>query len=62
MSRLDDAIANVAYILDVMMAYRNIVGLGCCDDCTKSYSCEYPPKPGQLVKYCPFYEKKEAKE
>lgn len=64
MSRLDDAIANVAYILDVMMAYRNIIESGCCNDCAhrnaKPFSCEHMPKAGQLVRYnCPFYERQE---
>lgn len=33
MSRLDDAIANVAYILDSLMALRNIHDSGSCNDC-----------------------------
>ena len=62
MSRLDKAIADVAYILDSLRAYRNIVESGCCNDCriAEPYSCEHLPKPGQLVRYnCPFYERKE---
>ena len=62
MSRLDKSIADVAYILDTLMAYRNIVKSGCCNDCriAKQHSCEHLPKPGQLVRYnCPFYERKE---
>lgn len=62
MSRLDKSIADVAYILDTLMAYRNIVESGCCNDCriAKPYSCKHLPKPGQLVRYnCPFYERKE---
>ena len=56
MSRLDDVISNVAYILDTLMAYRNIVDSGDCNRCGKK-TCEYAPKPGQLVRYnCPFYE------
>ena len=63
MNRLDKAIADVAYILDTLMAYRNIVKSGCCNDCriAKPYSCEHLPKPGQLVRYnCPFYERKKV--
>jgi hypothetical protein len=35
MSRLDDAISNVAYILDTLKAYRNIVDSGDCNRCGK---------------------------
>ena len=59
MSRLDEAIASVAYILDCLMAYRNIVESGDCNIC-KNKDCQWKPKPGQLVRYnCPFYTKKE---
>lgn len=62
MSRLDDAIADVAYILDTLMAYRNIVQSGCCNSCESARKCKYTPKLGQLVRYnCPFYEQKEGK-
>ena len=55
--RLDKA---VSYFLDTLMAYKNIVGSGCCNDC-KRKECEYMPDPGQLVRYnCPFYEQKEG--
>lgn len=62
MNKLDKSIADVAYILDTLMAYRNIVESGCCNDCrmAKSYSCEHLPRLGQLVRYnCPFYEREE---
>ena len=62
MNKLDKSIADVAYILDTLMAYRNIVESGCCNDCriAKPYSCKYLPKVGQLVRYnCPFYEREE---
>lgn len=60
MNRLDDAISNVAYILDTLMAYRNIVDSGDCNRCGKQKTCEYAPKPGQLVRYnCPFYKRAE---
>ena len=56
-SRLDTAISNVAYILDALRAYREIVDSGDCNRCGKKKGCEYVPKPGQLVRYnCPFYE------
>jgi hypothetical protein len=58
MNRLDKTIADVAYILHTLMAYRNIVESGCCNDCMKK-ECEYIPDPGYLVRYnCPFYERK----
>jgi len=61
MSRLDDTISNVAYILDTLMAYRNIIESGDCNDCDKKFKCEYMPKPGQLVRYnCPFYLRKDG--
>jgi len=60
MSKLDDSIASVAYILDSLMALRNIYESGCCNDCTIKKICRYAPKVGQLVRYnCPFYERRE---
>ena len=57
MSGLDDVIGDVAYILDTLMVYRNIDDSGDCNRCGKKKTCEYVPKPGQLVRYnCPFYE------
>ena len=63
MSRLDDTISDVAYILDTLIAYRNIVNNGVnCNRCGKKKTCEYVPKPGQLVRYnCPFYKRDEDK-
>jgi hypothetical protein len=61
MTKLTDAISNIAYVLDCLMVYRDIVSKGCCNDCesARSYSCEYLPSPGQLVRYnCPYYKKK----
>ena len=51
MSRLDDTISDIAYILDALMAYRNIVDSGDCNRCGKEKTCEYAPKLGQLVRY-----------
>lgn len=57
MDKLNNAIANTAYILDCLRNLRSIYETGDCNDCgTKS--CIYKPKPGQMVRYnCPFYEK-----
>lgn len=58
MSRLDESIGNVAYILDALMAYRSIVNSGDCNDCKVYKECQYRPDYGQLVRYnCPFYKK-----
>ena len=58
MSRLDDSIANTAYILDSLIALRNIYETGSCNDCRirELNACEYLPKIGGMVRYnCPFY-------
>lgn len=56
MSRLDEVIANVAYIQDALMDYRNIVQSGDCNSCADKMQCQYVPKPGMLVRFnCPFY-------
>lgn len=55
MSRLDDTISEVAYILDTLMAYRNIAQSGNCNICHNK-NCEWKPKPGQLIRYnCPHF-------
>ena len=60
MSRLDDVIADVAYILDTLMAYRSMCQTGSCNFCGNRKGCEYIPKPGETVRYnCPFYTKVE---
>lgn len=60
MSRLDDAISNVAYILDSLRVYRDIVKAGDCNTCKISSTCPYVPKAGQLVRYnCPLHVKAE---
>lgn len=59
MNRLDDVIASVAYILDCLMVYRNIVESGDCNIC-KNKDCQWKPKFGQLVRYnCPHYKAEE---
>ena len=55
MIRLDEAIKDVAYILDVLMAYRNILESGDCNNCINEL-CDWKPKVGQQVRYnCPHY-------
>jgi hypothetical protein len=60
MSRLDDAISNVAYILDSLMVLRNIYQTGHhCNDCGNR-DCGYAPKPGQQIRYnCPLWRAKD---
>lgn len=56
MNNLDRAIRDTAYILDSLMALRNIYQTGSCNECEAAKTCEYAPKPGQTVRYnCPFY-------
>lgn len=56
MDRLDKAISDVAYILDTLMAYRNIVQTGDCNRCKIKKECGVCPKPGEMVRYnCMFY-------
>ena len=63
MSRLDEVIGNMGYILDCLRALRNIQQTGSCNDCRgMKEKCGYRPKPGQMVRYnCPFYQKEEEK-
>lgn len=59
MSKLDDAIGSVAYILDCLRDYRVIVESGDCNACRRKKECGYCPKAGQLVRYnCPFFERR----
>ena len=56
MTRLDKMISNIGYVLDSLMALRNIYQTGSCNECEAVKTCEYTPKPGQMVRYnCPFY-------
>lgn len=60
MSKLDDAISNVAYILDSLIALRSIHDSGCCNDCILQGKIQCCPQPGQMVRYnCPYWAKKE---
>ena len=59
MSRLDEVIKTVGYILDTLIAYRNIISTGCCNECNERENCGFAPKPGQLVRYnCPLFERR----
>lgn len=61
MSKLDETIANTAYILDSLMALRNIQECGSCNDCGIACACQMKPQPGQMVRYnCPFLAKQEG--
>jgi len=63
MSKLDDAISNTAYILDSLMALRNIQECGCCNNCGIAKICKVKPKVGQIVRYnCPLYAEQEEGE
>lgn len=57
MDRLDKAIADVAYVLDTLIAYRNIRKAGkTCNECGVKNICELVPKPGELVRMnCPLW-------
>lgn len=57
MNKLDNAIANIAYILDCLTVLRSILETGDCNNC-RVKDCYCKPRPGQMVRYnCPFYEK-----
>lgn len=56
MDKLDNAIADTAYVLDCLRVLRDILETGDCNSCRTD--CVYKPKPGQMVRYnCPFYRK-----
>ena len=58
--RLDDVIADVAYVLDSLRLLRDICESGNCNDCKWGRSCIDAPKAGQLARYnCPFYDREE---
>ena len=55
MDRLNKAISDVAYILDILILLRQIQQTGDCNIC-RNRDCGYMPKAGQMVRYnCPFY-------
>ena len=51
MARIDDVIATQAYILDVLIAYREISKLPDCNDCAVKNNCIHAPKAGQMVRH-----------
>lgn len=59
MSDLNEVIANVACILDSLIAYRSIIQCGNCNNCKRrAEGCEFAPDAGHMVRYnCPFYKK-----
>lgn len=66
MDRLDKIISDVGYVLDCLMALRNIHQTGSCNNCAMGPGshnpCGYRPLPGQMVRYnCPFYKSMEDK-
>lgn len=63
MDKLNDAILNVAYILDCLRCLRNICETGDCNNCKSKPTCDMKPEPGQMVRYnCPFYVKDDDNE
>ena len=55
MGKIDEAIADTAFILDSLRCLREIYESGCCNDCLNE-TCGVKPHCGQLVRYnCPFY-------
>ena len=60
-TKLDEAIAATYYIHDCLIAYRDLVNTGSCNDCAKKNTCEYAPALGAIVRYnCPFYKEGEG--
>ena len=63
MDKLNNAIANTAYILDCLRNLRSIYEIGDCNNCKDEAICKFKPRPGQMVRYnCPFYEKESDNE
>lgn len=50
MSRLDDAIDDLEYILSTLKAYREMTQQNCCNTCGKSMTCKYRPGWGKPVR------------
>ena len=60
MNRIDNIIAEIAYILDSLRVLREIQAAGNCNTCAGRSECEYCPRLGQMVRYnCPFYKEVE---
>lgn len=62
MDRLNNAISDVAYILDSLCLLRNILETGSCNDCKyREDCCDIVPKPGQMVRYnCVYYRREKT--
>ena len=62
MDRLDNAISDVAYILDSLCLLRNILKTGSCNDCKlRNGYCDIIPKEGQMVRYnCAYYRREKS--
>ena len=59
MEKLDSMIKDVAGVMDSLLLLREIIESGDCNICADKKTCQYAPKPGQLVRYnCPFFKKK----
>ena len=59
MDKLNNAIANTAYILDCLRNLRSIYETGDCNNCEIKATCYIKPKLGEMVRYnCPHYEEK----
>lgn len=60
MSRIDDVIADLDYIRDVLVSYRNIISTRSCHICGIAKECDVKPDWGEMVRYnCPLYVGKE---
>ena len=61
MSRLDDVIGDVAYVLDSLMALRDIYRAGRNCNACGNRDCGYAPKPGQQIRMnCPHWTEDKA--
>lgn len=46
------------FLVDCLITLKNIMECGDCNTCSISKTCQYTPKPGQLVRYnCPHHKK-----
>lgn len=62
MNRINKITEDLYYTVDCLKTLGEILDSGDCNDCTLKGTCEYVPKPGELVRYnCPFYKKKRPK-
>jgi len=61
MDRLDKTIGDVKYILDCLLALRDISRTGNCNECERRRGlgvCDYAPGIGYPARYnCPFFER-----